>query len=123
MKHIRIIAAAAAATVALAFAFSSAASARSCEDGEAACTSSAPQATAPQAAPMKLDNFMTTWKPVSVSKRAKKSKTARKHSSGHETVAESSSAAESKPAAAEKAPPAQTTDFFAIGIKKPGGWN
>jgi hypothetical protein len=107
MKHIRIIAAAAATAVALAFAFSPAASAKSCEDGEAACVSS-PQ----QASPMKLDQFMTTWKPVSVSKHGKKSKAARKKSPTHETVAESRPAAESSPVAAETPPPAQAASMI-----------
>jgi len=88
MPHIRLTAAAAAAVV-LAFAFSPA-TARPCDDGDAGCVTSA------QPAPMKLDQFMKTWKPVAKSKRAKKTKSVTKPA-----VKEIAS----KPAVAETAPP------------------
>lgn len=70
MRQIRLAALAAAAAVVFAFVLSPAAeAARSCDNGEAGCVPSAQQA-----APMKLDDFMKTWKPASASKAAKKSK-------------------------------------------------
>ena len=71
MPPIRLTAAAAAAVVVLAFALSPA-TARPCKDGDAGCVESA------QSNPMKLDQFMKTWKPVATSKRAKKTKSVRK---------------------------------------------
>ena len=88
MPHIRLTAAAAAAVV-LAFALSPA-MARPCDDGDAGCVTSA------QPAPMKLDQFMKTWKPVAKSKRAKKTQSVRKPA-----VKEIAS----KPTVAETAPP------------------
>jgi len=110
MILIRLIAAAATAT-ALALAVSPA-SARSCEDSDTACSSGAAQA-----APMKLDQFMNTWKPVAVSKHTGKSKSARRRAA-REAVAESKSKpaakaeqteAKAEPAAVETAPPAAAT--------------
>ena len=88
MPPIRLTAAAAVLVV-LALALSPA-TARPCNDGDAACAESE------QANPMKLDNFMKTWKPVAKSKRAKKTKSVRKPA-----VKEIAS----EPAVAETAPP------------------
>lgn len=76
MPRIRLIAAAAAAVV-LALSLQPAL-AQSSDDANPSRVTAAQ----PASAPMKLDNFMTTWKPVSVSRRAKKSrsKSARKSS-------------------------------------------
>ena len=113
MGLIRLIAAAAAA---MAFALAlSPASARSCEDDNAAC------ATGAQTSPMKLDQFMNTWKPVAVSKHTGKSKSARRHAH-REAVAESKSKpaakaeqaeAKAQPAVTETAPPAAMLSAFA----------
>lgn len=93
MPHIRIMAAAAATAIALAFVMSPAA-ARSCDNGNESCVEAARRTS-----PMKLEQFMKTWKPVAkranVSKRAKKSKTAPR--SAAKKIAE--------PAVAETAPP------------------
>jgi hypothetical protein len=109
MMHIRLIAAAATA-IGVAFALSPA-SARSCGDGDVACSS-----VAQQTAPMQLDNFMKTWKPVAVSKHKGKSRSARRRAA-QEAVAEAKSkaaaakaeVAEAKPepAVTETAPPAE----------------
>jgi len=89
---IRLIAAASATAV---FAFLlSPASARSCNDGDAACP-----AVAEQANPMKLDQFMEPGKPAVSSSRVKKAKTVR-----HRAVKRA--AAKPAAAAAETAPPA-----------------
>lgn len=76
MPRIRFIAAAAAAIV-LALSLQPA-SAQSSDDANANRVAAAQ----PASSPMKLDNFMKTWKPVSVSRRAKKSgsKSARRSS-------------------------------------------
>jgi hypothetical protein len=89
---IRLVAAAS-ATAVLAFLLSPA-SARSCNDGDAACP-----AVAQPASPVKLDQFMNTPKPVAASKRAKKTKAVRHR-------ATKQAAAKPAPAAAETAPPA-----------------
>ncbi|HEX2511955.1 MAG TPA: hypothetical protein VHK44_05100 [Xanthobacteraceae bacterium] len=89
MPHIRLTAAAAAAAVVLAFALSPA-NARPCNDGDAGCVTNA------QPEPMKLDQFMKTWKPVAKSKRAKQTKSVKQP-----PVKEIAS----KPAVAETAPP------------------
>jgi hypothetical protein len=131
MTHIRMIAAAATA-FAVAFALSPA-SARGCSDdkaNDAACTTAAEQA----AAPMKLDQFMNTWKPVAVSKhRGKRSKAARRRAT-QEAAAESKSkaaaakseVAETKPvpavteaAVTETAPPAETASTVAASPENP----
>lgn len=72
MSIIRALAAAAAAVV-LVYA-SSPVSAGPCDDDNAACSPRAEQ----QSAPMKLDQFMQTWKPASVSKRVKRSRSAQR---------------------------------------------
>jgi hypothetical protein len=86
MRQIRTLALVASA-VALAFALSPAASARSCDGGEAACPLTvAPATPAPPAAtaaaqqenPVKLDKFMSTGKPVSTAKRTKKSRSVKR---------------------------------------------
>lgn len=86
----------AAAAAAVAFALTlSPASARPCDDDNAACSN------VRQMGPMVLDHFMKTWKPVGISKRSKiskKTRTVRKRSV--QTVA-------SKPADAEPAPSKQ----------------
>ena len=122
MTYIRLIAAAATA-IGVAFALSPA-SARSCNDGEAACAT-----VAQQAAPMQLDNFMKTWKPVAVSKHKGKSKSARRRAA-KEAVAEAKSkpaASESEvaqakpePAVAETAPPAEAASTLAASSEKTG---
>jgi hypothetical protein len=114
MSLIRLIAAAATAmAVALAL---SPASARSCEDDNAACATNA------QSSPMKLDQFMNTWKPVTISKHPGKSRSARRRAA-REAVAESKSKAAAKheqaeakaePAVTEPAPPAATLSAAAI---------
>ena len=77
MPHIRLTASAGAAAVVLALALSPA-TARPCDHGDAGCVVSA------QNEPMKLDNFIKTWKPVAkpapvaTSRTSKKSKSARK---------------------------------------------
>jgi hypothetical protein len=96
MRQIRT-AVTAAAAITLAFALSPAASARSCGDGEAACPATAAATVAQQENPMKLDNFMTTWKPVSTSRRAKRSKSAKR-------LAAKQTARQQAPAAAATAP-------------------
>jgi hypothetical protein len=115
MMHIRLIAAAATA-IGLAFALSPAA-ARSCGDGDAACASAA-QTTAP----MQLDNFMKTWKPVAVSKHKGKSRSARRRAA-HEALAEAKSKAaaakaevakaKAEPEVTETAPPAESASPLA----------
>jgi hypothetical protein len=121
MTYIRLIAAAATA-IGVAFALSPA-SARSCNDGgDAACPT-----VAQEAAPMQLDNFMKTWKPVAVSKHKRKSKSARRRAA-KEAVAEAKSkpaavkseAAEAKPepAVAETAPPAEAANTLAASSEK-----
>jgi hypothetical protein len=71
MPNIRIIAAAAATAAALACMFAPAASARPCDDGNEACISQ-------QASPMKLDQFMRTWKPAAASRKHAKKPSAAK---------------------------------------------
>jgi len=88
---------AAAAAVALAFVLSPAV-ARSCEDGNP-CPGQ--QATAP----MKLDQFMSTWKPVASAKHRKKSsRVARHHKQREPRAVEQAKAAEPAPAEAAPAP-------------------
>jgi hypothetical protein len=109
MTHIRLIAAVAGAAM-LVFSLSPA-SARSCEDSDTACASGAAQAS-----PMKLDQFMNTWKPVSVSKRSKRSKTSR-HRAVEQVASKpepaKSEPAKPEPAVAEALPLAQTIGAFA----------
>jgi hypothetical protein len=109
MPHIRVIAAVAATIVAF---WMTPASARPCADADTGCSTKPAQ---PEAA--KLDDFMTTWKPVtaskrvshskraSVSKRVKKSRSARKRA-GQETVSRQQPA--QSEAVAEIAPQAET---------------
>jgi hypothetical protein len=92
--------AAAATAVAIAFALSPAV-ARSCDEGNEPCTAS-------QANPMKLDQFMKTWKPVAakranVSKGAKKQKAAPRPAT--KQVAEPAVAETTLPS---EAPPSET---------------
>jgi hypothetical protein len=94
MPHIRIMAAAATA-VALAFALSPAV-ARSCDEGNEPCTAS-------QTNPMKLDQFMKTWKPVAA-KRANVSKGAKKQKAAARPAAKQIAT----PAVAETTPPSET---------------
>jgi hypothetical protein len=104
---IRLVAAASATAV---FAFLLApASARSCNDGNAACPEVVEQAN-----PVKLDQFMNTAKPAATTKRAgKKSKTVRRQGS-RQAAAESkgkprattAEVAKTEPLAAEAAPQA-----------------
>ena len=112
MPHIRILAAAAAAALALAFA-ANPASARSCDDGNQACVSVAQQAN-----PMKLDNFMKTWKPAGKSKRVKKSKlapaTAVKQQAPGPAVAETAVPDEPVSTVAEAPEKATETDGVAV---------
>jgi hypothetical protein len=120
MMHIRLIAAAATA-IGVAFALSPA-SARSCGDGDATCPS-----VAQETAPMQLDNFMKTWKPVAVSKHKGKSRSARRRAA-QEAVAEAKSkaaaakadVAEAKPepTVMETAPPAEPASPLAADAGK-----
>jgi hypothetical protein len=115
MIRICLIAASSATALVLAFALSPAL-ARSCNDDATTCGSGAEQAS-----PMKLDEFMSTWKPAGVSKHTrKKSKTARvrKHGTHHAATESKSKASAAKaelaapkpePAAREAAPPAAET--------------
>lgn len=73
MRIIRFAASVAIVAV-LALVWGSPASARSCDHGDAACVP--PSTPAAQSAPMKLDNFMQTWKPVAAAKASKKSRKA-----------------------------------------------
>jgi hypothetical protein len=112
MPHIRLTAAAAAAAAVLAFALSPA-MARPCNDGDAGCGATSAQA---QAAPMKLDNFMKTWKPVAKSsKRAKKSKSVKKPTLQKPAVEEIAS----EPTVAETAPPAAPVQTLAANPEPP----
>jgi hypothetical protein len=123
MIRICLIAASSATALVLAFALSPA-SARSCNDDATACGSGAEQAS-----PMKLDEFMSTWKPAGASKHTrKKSRTARVRRHGsHHAAAESKSKAsapkaelaaakpeaaakETAPSAAATAPPASAVE-------------
>ena len=115
MIRICLIAASSATALVLAFALSPAL-ARSCNDDATTCGSGAEQAS-----PMKLDAFMSTWKPAGASKTPrKKSKTARvrRHGSHHATAESKSKASATKaevaaakpePAAKETAPSAAET--------------
>jgi hypothetical protein len=120
MTYIRLIAAAATA-IGVAFALSPA-SARSCNDGDACPT------VAQAAAPMQLDNFMKTWKPVAVSKHKGKSKSARRRAAP-EAAAEAKSKkpaavesevaqAKPEPAVTEAAPPAEPANTLAATSEK-----
>ena len=89
MSIIRAMAAAAAAVVLICA--SSPVLAAPCDDDHAACSPSAEQS-----APMKLDQFMQTWKPATIVKRAKRSKSAKRHRDVTQAAA--------KPAALKAAP-------------------
>jgi hypothetical protein len=92
---------AAAAAVAVAFVLSPAV-ARSCDDGN-------PCAGQQAAAPMKLDQFMSTWKPVAHSKHRKKSSHVVHRKEHQPRAIEEAKAAEPTPAEATPAPvPAPT---------------
>jgi hypothetical protein len=119
MVHIRLIAAAATA-IAVAFALSPAV-ARSCGDGDA-CSS-----VAQQTAPMQLDDFMKTWKPVAVSKHKGKSRSARRRAAQEARAQAKSKAAAAKadveqakaePAVTETAPPAESASPLAADAGK-----
>jgi hypothetical protein len=135
MTHIRMIAAAATA-IAVAFALSPA-MARSCDGGNSSariehgrCVEEQAAAPMEQAAPVKLDQFMNTWKPVAVSKyRGKRSKAAARRRATREAAAEAKSkaaaakseVAEAKPepAVTETAPPAETASTLAASPENP----
>lgn len=110
MPHIRIIAAAAAA-VALAFVMSPA-QARSCDDGNESCAE-----VARRTSPMKLDQFMKTWKPVAASKRAKKSKAAAKKAPAKE-IAKPATEEVAEPAAQEAAAVSDSVSTVAASPQK-----
>ena len=109
MRHIHFAAALAAALAVFAFTAPSAQS-RPCDNGEAGCVSAAPQ----QAAPMKLDQFMKTWKPVSAAKATKKSRKAKKPRPDVEDAA----ADEPAVTETEKAAPAATASDVAAAPQK-----
>jgi hypothetical protein len=140
MTHIRMIAAAATA-IAVAFALSPAMG-RSCDGGNSStrvehtrCAEEQAASTEQAAAPVKLDQFMDTWKPVTVSKhRGKRSKAAARRRATREAAAESKSkaaaakseVAEAKPvpavtepAVTETAPPAETASTLAASPENP----
>ena len=99
---------AAAAAVVLAFALSPA-TARPCTDGDAGCVQSA------QPNPMKLDNFMKTWKPAAKSPVAKSNKGKKSKSVKKPAVKEIAS----QPAVAEPAPPPAPMQALAAKPRQP----
>ena len=110
MPPIRLTAAAAAAFVVLAFALSPA-TALPCNDGDAGCVESK------QPAPMKLDDFMKTWKPVAKAKRAKKTRSARKPAV--KEIASNPAVAETAPRPAPQsiaAKPEQSMETDEVGV-------
>ena len=110
MRTIGIIAAAA-GVIALCFAYSPA-TAASCADDNGSCN-------AAQNAPMKLDQFMSTWKPVATKKSAKKSKVVRTRSkkTAEPRVVKAAPPAETSPAPVAQTAPAPT---LAAGALAPG---
>jgi hypothetical protein len=110
MRFIGIIAAAA-GVIALSFAVSPA-TAVSCAEDNGSCNSA-------RNAPMKLDQFMSTWKPVAAPKRAKKSKMVRTRSkkAAGPRVVKSAPPAETAPAPAAQTAPAP---MLAAGALAPG---
>jgi hypothetical protein len=115
MPQIRIIAA---ATVALVFALSlQQAAARS--DENAPAPSAPPQAAATQtAAPVQLDNFMKTWKPVA-SKRVKKSKSKTAAKPSPQQAATDPAPAEAAPAETVANPVVAPTFAFQTAASRP----
>ena len=110
MRTIGIIAAAA-GVIALCFAVSPA-TAASCAEDNGSCNSA-------RNAPMKLDQFMDTWKPVAAAKkRAKKSKVVRTRSKKAEPrIVQAAPPADRMPAPAAQTAPAAT---LAAGALAPG---
>jgi hypothetical protein len=94
MPHFRWLAACVAMAIALGLAGSPALA--RCADGEAGCAGAAVQK-----APMQLDDFMKTWKPVASGKRARKSRHARRAAPA---AAKPAAAVAAAPTAAEAVP-------------------
>jgi hypothetical protein len=121
MPHIRLTAVAAAAAVVLAFALSPA-TARPCDDDDATCGESVSAQ-----APIKLDNFMKTWKPVAKSKSSVAKSSAAKSSAKSSKRAKKSKFVRkpavkeiaSEPAVAETTPPPAVMETLAANPEPP----